>query len=138
MQDNTDVFEAHNVLETQLLQAQEGLISGEEFMHELLAAQVFMPIYSKHRINGFQESQQAQPLSLKAEDGTEVLTVFTSPERAKPFVQDYPGYEAGLLVEFKWILEKMGSRQYGIALNPGWSVGLDLEPEMLEQLKQVN
>jgi hypothetical protein len=105
-------------------------------MEHLLTAQVFMPVEDKHGIGGFQGSTQAKPLTLKAEDGTEVLVIFTSPDRAKPFVQGFPGYEGGLLVEFKWVLEKT-SAGIGIALNPGWDVGIDMEPEMVQQLARV-
>jgi hypothetical protein len=74
------------------------------------------------------------PLTVRAEDNTEVLILFTSPERAKEFVGDYPGYDGGLLAEFTWILERTGSG-IGISINPDWPVGIDLEPEMVQQLR---
>ena len=85
------------------------------------------------RIAGFQASDKAKPLSVQAEDGTQVLVLFTSPDRAKPFVKDFPGYEGGLLTDFKWVLERSGAG-HGISLNPGWEVGMDMEPDMVEQL----
>jgi hypothetical protein len=100
----TESFEARNELEQKLMAAQEGSLPESEFMDYLLDAQVFM------------------------------LVLFTSPERAKDFVQDYPGYEGGLLVEFKWVLERTGSG-VGISLNPTWPVGMDLEAETVQQLK---
>ena len=72
--------------------------------------------------------------SLHTDDALEVLVLFTSPERAKNFVQDYPGYDGGLLVEFKWVLERTGSG-VGISLNPTWPVGMDLEAEMVQRLR---
>ena len=62
------------------------------------------------------------------------LILFTSPERAKTFVQDYPGYEGGLLAEFRWVLERTGSG-VGVSINPNWPVGMDMEPEMVQQLR---
>jgi hypothetical protein len=50
------------------------------------------------------------------------------------FLDGYPGFEGGLLVAFKWLLERTGT-DVGISINPGWPVGLDLEPEMIRQLK---
>lgn len=126
-------FQPRNDLESQLLAAQEGRLSGEEFMTRLLGSQVFMPVRETHPIGGFQASDKAVPLSLTSEDGTEVLVLFTSPERAKPFVQDHPAYQGGLLAEFRWVLEKMGDG-VGIALNPGWAVGIDMAPGMVRQL----
>ncbi len=129
-------FEPQNELEQKLLAAQAGEIPGDTFMTELLQAQVFMPILEKHGIEGLQTSKDATPLTLTTEDDTQILILFTSPERAREFVRDYPGYEGGLLAEFKWVLEKVGTG-LGISINPNWPVGLDMEPEMVEQLTQL-
>lgn len=126
-------FEPRNDVEKQLLAAQAGEISGEAFMAELLQAQLFMPVRDEYGISNFQASDKAIPLTVEDEEGTQVLVLFTSPERAKVFVGDYPGYEGGLLAEFTWILERVGSG-YGIVLNPGWPVGLDMAPDMVDQL----
>lgn len=126
-------FVAENELEKKLIQAQNGEIEGEEFLKEMLDMQVFMPILDKHSIGGFQESKEATPLSVKDEDGTEMVILFTSPDRAKVFVKDYPGYDGGLLEDFKWVIEKIGGG-YGVILNPGFDVGLELEANMLEQM----
>ena len=126
-------FTAENELEKKLIQAQNGEIEGEEFLKDMLDMQVFMPILDKHHISGFQESKQATPLSIKDDDGIEMVILFTSPERAKAFVRDYPGYDGGLLEDFKWVIEKIGGG-YGVILNPGFEIGLELEANMLEQL----
>jgi shikimate 5-dehydrogenase len=130
----TESFEARNELEQKLMAAQEGSLPESEFMDYLLEAQVFMPVRDSINIAGFTGSNKAIPLTLNTEDAAEVLVLFTSPERAKDFVQDYPGYEGGLLVEFKWVLERTGSG-VGISINPNWPVGMDMEAEMVQQLK---
>ncbi len=127
------IFSAENELEKKLIQAQNGEIDGETFLKEMLEMQVFMPIKDKHGIAGFQDSKQATPLSFKDDDGTEMVILFTSPERAKVFVKDYPGYDGGLLEDFKWVIERIGGG-YGVILNPGYEVGLELEANMLEAL----
>jgi len=127
-------FEARNELEQKLMAAQQGSLSESEFMDYLMEAQVFMPVRDSINIAGFTGSNKAIPLTLNTEDAVEVLVLFTSPDRAKDFVQDYPGFEGGLLVEFKWVLERTGSG-VGISLNPNWPVGMDLEAEMVRQLK---
>jgi shikimate 5-dehydrogenase len=127
-------FEARNDLEQKLMAAQEGSLPESEFMQYLLEAQVFMPVRDSIGIAGFTGSSKAIPLTLNTEDAVDVLVLFTSPDRAKRFVQDYPGYEGGLLVEFKWVLERTGSG-VGISINPNWPVGMDMEPEMVQQLK---
>jgi len=129
-----DTFDSRNELEQNLLAAQEGQISNEEFMRYLIGTQIFIPVKDSIGIEGFTDSDKALPLTVRTEDNTEVLILFTSPERAKDFVQDYPGYNGGLLAEFHWILERTGSG-VGISINPDWPVGIDLEPEMVQQLK---
>jgi hypothetical protein len=130
----SQVFAPKNELENKLLAAQEGRIPPQELIDALMGSEVFMPVYEKHQIGGFSSSSQAKPLTLRDEEnGAEVLVLFTSPERAKGFVKDYPGYGGGLLAEFTWILEKLGVG-YGISLNPGQQVGIELEGEALQQL----
>jgi hypothetical protein len=128
-------FVAENDLEKKLIQAQNGEIEGQEFLKDMLDMQVFMPILDKHQIAGFQQSKQAVPLTLKDDDGVEMVILFTSPERAKKFVKEYPGYEGGLLEDFRWVIEKIGGG-YGVVLNPTFDVGLELEANILEQLTQ--
>lgn len=122
----TTAFEPKNELEQQLLDAQLGRITPDAFLQHLLAAQVFMPVHDDRPIANLQRSNKAKPLSLTDEDGTPILILFTSPERAKAFVKDYPGYEGGILTELTWILDRLGAG-YAISLNPGWEVGLDLD-----------
>lgn len=129
-----DTFETRNEVEEKLLAAQEGQMSSEAFMEYLMETQVFMPVKDSIGIEGFTGSDKAIPLTLKTEDNIEVLVLFTSPDRSKEFVQDFPGYEGGLLAEFKWILERAGTG-IGISINPNWPVGIDLEPDMVQQLK---
>ena len=103
-------------------------------MEYLMDNQVFMPVKDTTGIEGFTSSDKAMPLTLKTEDNIEVLILFTSPDRSKEFMQDFPGYDGGLLAEFKWVLERTGSG-IGVSINPSEPVGMDLEPEMIEQLK---
>jgi len=128
-------FTPQNDLERQLLAAQEGQISAEDFIATLLGAEVFMPIYERHQIGGLQTERAAQPLKIDTDNG-EVLVLFSSPERAKAFVRDFPGYGGGLVVEFTWILEKLGIG-YAISLNPGETVGIDFEAQDLAQMAHM-
>lgn len=134
MSEFDEPFEPRNDLECQLIAAQEGRIPGDAFMQGLLGAQLFMPVHEEFdRIKGFSAPDKARPLTLETEEGGHVLVLFTSPERATPFVKDYPGFGGGLLADFNWILERVGSG-YGVALNPGWSVGIDMDPGMVDQI----
>jgi hypothetical protein len=129
-----ETFQARNEVEEKLLAAQEGQLPSEALMEYMMDAQLFMPVKDSIGIEGFTSSDKAVPLTLKTEDNVEVLILFTSPDRSKTFLQDFPGYDGGLLTEFKWVLERTGSG-IGISINPDWPVGMDLEPEMIQQLK---
>jgi len=131
-------FEPRNDLEQQLLDAQEGRLDSEAFMLQLLDHQLFMPVEDEvAEIQGFQRSTKAQPLTLDAEDGTRVLILFTSPERARSFLHDYPDYQGGLLSEFSWILDRVGSG-IAIAVNPGFETGIDLDTDTVAHLIHLN
>jgi len=132
--DMQDTFEARNEVEEKLLAAQEGQLSSEALISYLVDAQLFMPVKDSIGIEGFTSSDKAIPLTVKTEDNIEVLILFTSPDRSKGFLQDFPGYDGGLLAELKWVLERTGSG-IGISINPDWPVGMDLEPDMVQQLK---
>ena len=92
-----------------------------------------MPVADDTQIKNFQRSSKMVPLTVETEDGNTVLVLFSSPDRGKAFLRDYPGYGGGLLVEFKWVVENMAG-DYAIAINPGWELGVDLEPQMFQHL----
>ena len=126
--------EARNELEAKILEAQEGRITSDDLLQTLMGSQVFMPVQDeKAPVLNVQRSTRAQPLVLSAEEGTPILVLFSSPERAKPFLVDYPGFTGGILESFKWVLQNMGSG-YGIMLNPDSEVGFDMEPETVQDL----
>jgi hypothetical protein len=127
-------FTAHNDLENQLVAAQRGQMDSDVFMRELLGAQIFMPVEEEaNQIQGFQRSTKANPLTVQSEDGINVLVLFTSPERAKGFLEDFPAYRGGLLTEFSWVLSRIGSG-VGVSINPGMEFGIDFDPDTVEQL----
>lgn len=125
--------ELKNELEKQLHAAQVGETPSEVFMKQLLASQIFMPVKDEPAIGGIQRSTHAQPLVVQGDSGESALILFTSPERAKPFLEHYPEFKGGLLTEFTWILEKM-DQGFGITINPGDELGIDIEPELVQQL----
>jgi len=128
-------IEAKNELEQKLLAAIDGALSPEDFMRELLEQQVFVPIKDDKDsgIKGFQHTTKATPLVIQDEAGSNILVLFTSPERARDFLADVPGYSGGLLADFAWIVERMDPG-FAIAVNPGLELGMDIEPEHVTQM----
>jgi type III secretion system (T3SS) SseB-like protein len=130
----TTDFVPHNDLEEQLMAVHAGTLDVEAFVARLINEQVFMPVKDeKQAIAGFQRTTQAQPLLIEDADGNQVMAVFTSPERAKRFLEYFPNYKGGLLTEFSWVLKKIGGG-FPLALNPGWEIGLDFDAEMVASL----
>lgn len=127
--------EPRNELEVRILDAQEGRLTSDDLLRTVMESKVFMPGQDeKAPVLNIQRSNRAQPLVLSSEEeGTPILVLFSSPERAKPLIKDYPGYTGGILESFKWVLQNMGSG-YGIALNPDTEVGFDVEPETVQEL----
>jgi len=127
-------FIPKNALEEQLAAVHAGSLDPETFVVQLLDQQLFMPVRDeKDAIQGFQRSTKAEPLIIEDEDGERVLVVFTSPERAKPFVEHYPEFSGGILTELSWLLRRIGGG-VPIALNPGWDIGMDFDADMVAQL----
>lgn len=132
---NKYVPEAKNELEQKLLAAMNGELSSEDFMHALMAQQIFIPIKDDKDsgIIGFQHTTKATPLVIQDEEGVNILVLFTSPERARVFLADTPGYSGGLLENFSWIVERMAPG-FAIAVNPGIDLGMDIAPENVAEM----
>ena len=122
-----------NELEDLIVSLHNNQIEGGEFISALLNSQVFMPIFEKHKIEGLQESARPKPLLFKDENNVDVMILFTNPERAKPVVEEHTGYEGGLLADFNWVLAIV-EPGWGISINPGLESGIDLEPDMVQQI----
>lgn len=127
--------EAKNELETKLLAAMNGELDSDVFMRELMTEQVFIPIKDDKDsgIIGFQHTTKATPLVVQDEDGQNILVLFTSPERAKEFLAEMPGYGGGLLADFAWIVERM-EPGFAIVVNPGHEFGMDIGPDDVTQM----
>lgn len=131
-------IEAKNELEKKLLAAISGNLPGEDFMNELLTQQIFIPIKDDKDsgIPGLQLTNKATPLVIRDEGDRNILVLFTSPERAKEFLVDVPGYSGGLLADFSWIVERM-EPGFAIAVNPGLELGMDIDPEDVTQMLEL-
>ena len=129
------VLETKNELEQKLLAAINGELESDDFMHALMTQQIFIPIKDDKDsgIIGFQHTTKATPLVIQDEEGINILVLFTSPERAKDFLADTPGYSGGLLENFSWIVERM-EPGFAIAVNPGIDLGIDIEPENVTEM----
>jgi len=131
-------FEPKNELEKKLLADMEGELSSEDFMRELMAQQIFIPIKDDKDLGipGFQLTTKATPLVIQDDEGINILVLFTSPDRSQDFLTGVPGYSGGLLADFSWIVERM-EPGFAISVNPGMDVGIDVEPEIVTQMLEL-
>lgn len=131
-------IEAKNELEHKLVAAMRGELSSDDFMREMLAQQIFIPIKDDKDsgIQGFQHTTRATPLVIQDEEGQSILVLFTSPERAKDFLVDVPGYSGGLLADFSWIVERM-EPGFAISVNPGLELGMDIDPNDVTHMIEI-
>lgn len=136
---NDQAFEPKNALEQKLLAAMSGELTSEDFMRELMAEQIFIPIRDDKDsgIKGLQLTTKATPLVIQDDEtDTRILVIFTSPDRARDFMAEIPGYGGGLLTEFSWILERMAPG-FAISVNPGLEAGIDIEPDTITEMLQL-
>lgn len=132
-------FEPKNELEKKLLMAMNGELTSEDFMRQLMAEQIFIPVKDDKDsgIKGFQLTTKATPLVIEDDEtGHRILVIFTSPDRARDFMAEVPGYSGGLLTEFSWILERMAPG-FAISVNPGMEAGMDIDPETITEMLQL-
>lgn len=132
MSNATDTFQAANNLERALLEAQTGRLSVGEFLNTLLSSQVFVLLDKEVAPNGWDNS--ASPMVLSNHSGIPVLATFTSPERSDGWPAQLPQFSFGLLTDFRWLLRGVAPG-VGVVVNPGLSVGLELAPERVAELR---
>jgi len=116
-----------------------GELSSEDFMRELMIEQIFIPIKDDRDsgIKGLQLTTKATPLVIDDDETkTRILVIFTSPERARDFLAEVPGYSGGLLEKFSWIVERMAPG-FAISVNPGLEAGMDIEPETITEMLEM-
>lgn len=129
-----------NDLEKALAAAQNGESTTAEFLQQLIDANVFVLIgQSEEQSEGQdegqdEEDQNIQPLVLEGPDKVPMLVMFTGSERTAPLTQEFPDFTFPLEVEFAWLVANSNDGM-GIVINPGWSYGASLPPEVLTQLR---
>ena len=132
-----DALTPRNDVERLLMEMQRGELDPETFARRLVDSEIFMPVKDdRHQIAGFQTSTKAEPLVVEDDEGNRVLVTFSSPERAKAFLAEFPGFSGGLLTEMTWLLRRMGE-DMGLAINPGEDLGFDFDADMVAMLVAV-
>ena len=76
-----------------------------------------------------------KPLTLNAQQGFPVLAVFTTREKAAPWIEQQPTFQHVLVTEFDWAV-RITRPPFGIAVNPGYKYSFALSPAEVEALAE--
>lgn len=119
-------------LESKLQAAQQGQCSASELFEEMLASQIIVLLDKPITEDGRWDAT-AKPLTLNSPNGFPVMAIFTTHEKAAPWVQQAPSHVHALFVDFAWIVRGLAPG-VGLAINPGDARGLELLPETAQKL----
>ena len=106
-----------------------------QLVWELMGSRVAIPL-DKGLENGAL-APDFKPLTLNAEQGFPVLAVFTTPNKAAPWIKQQPVFQHSLVTEFRWAVN-ITRPPFGIAINPGYKHSFVLEPAEVEALSEVS
>lgn len=123
-------MDAHQ-LEELLVRATSDPDARSTLVSALLDSRVAVPI-NRGLENGELPSD-FKPLTLNAKEGFPVIAVFTTPDKAAPWIRQQPAFQHSLVTGFLWVLN-LARPPFGIALNPGYKYSLALTPAELEEL----
>ena len=127
------LFEPSNELERALVSAQQGELPLPTFMQMLLASKVFVLLDKEIGPSGAWDNS-ASPMVLSNAQGAAVLAMFTAPERSGEWPKRQSHFAFGLLTDFAWLLKGIAPN-VGVVINPGLSVGLEIQPSTVAQLR---
>ena len=122
-------LEPLNDIERVILEGSEGKLASNAVLSKIAAANLFF--LTEEEVTD--EQQEVQPLLLQGPDEKTVLAVFTHPARVAqqfvdmaPYAVRMPGLQA--------FQQAVG---VGIAINPGHPIGLVLDAESVENIREV-
>ena len=120
-----------NALEELIIRATSEPAVRSELITVLLGSRVAVPL-NKGLENGVLPAD-FKPMTLNAPQGFPVLAVFTSPDKAAPWLKQQPAFQHSLVTQFNWAL-KITRPPFGIAVNPGYKHSVVLSPAEVEGL----
>lgn len=129
MSENTAItsFKALNDLELSLVAAQKGELHISEFMKILLKSKIYIPSTEEVQLDG----QGLQPLFFEKQ-GIAMVAVFTELSRITDDLKRHAKY--CLSIRTRAFIEGF-PKGFGIVINPGHLVGLEISSEGIDGLK---
>lgn len=122
-------FTPLNELEEELVRCWQDSTHLGLFVMKLMSSQVV--VLAREVSEDFPE--QLEPLTITGANGVPVVALFTSTDRATPWVERNSGHRQALVTDASWVLR--GIRPgVGAAINPGWAVGLEIAADGLQKI----
>ncbi|MFA4945693.1 MAG: SseB family protein [Lentisphaeria bacterium] len=129
-------FEPLNELETKLQAVCQGRCDFADFGRLLLLSKLVVAL--DRPVPQDTTSQLAlDPLRVKSPKGYSVLAAFTHPSRVLPWREKAPAHTFLLMLAAPALL-KGANPAFGLALNPGWPVSLELPPHELDRFLRAH
>lgn len=118
---------AENELEEALVDAREGKLTQQELIHLLIGSRLYLPSTTKDTEHGL----NLIPLIFDL-DGLPMASLFTSVGR----MNYYSSYiESVYFITFKEVVLKR-AEEYGLVINPGYSIGLEIQAYGLKNIRK--
>jgi hypothetical protein len=114
-----------NPLEHGLASVRSGIVELSDFLPTLIYAEIVVPSGTEPQPDG----SGFTPL-LYEKNGVELVAAYTSQERV-PLLDGATPY--CLVIQGGEFLRRM-SASYGLVINPGWSLGMELSPKGISQI----
>ncbi|MFA6302697.1 MAG: hypothetical protein WC627_06145 [Legionella sp.] len=119
---------AENAIEEAFVKCRDGYISVDEIINLLMINKLYFPSVKKCSEDGI----DLIPLIFDR-NGVSMASVFTSQNK----MNYYSNYiEEAYLIPFKEILAK-GSDEYGLVINPGYTIGLEIQAYGLKNIRKI-
>lgn len=120
-------FTPVNLLEQGLESVNSGLIQMSDFLPALIFSDIVVPSGAEPKPDG----SGFTPLLIgRAGKAYEMVAAFTSMERVQPIAETTPFC---LVIKGGEFLRRM-SPNYGLIINPGWSLGMEMSPEGIRRI----
>ncbi len=133
MNASTQSFEPLNELERKIAAGQAGKLPHGEVLQTLMESRVYTLVDKDPGPEG-RWDDSISPLILANRAGKPLLAVFTAKERAAAWPQQYPQLRFGFFADFYWWVKGMDAA-FGIVVNPGSAVGLEILAPIVQELK---
>lgn len=119
-------------LEALIIRATQEPDIRPQIVAELMRSRVAVPV-DKGLENGALPSD-FKPLTLNGQQGFPVLAVFTTPDKASPWIKEQPAFQHSLVTGFAWAVD-ITNPPFGIAVNPGYKYSVVLSPAEVQALR---